>query len=135
MMSFNRISLFVAAIFATVLFAGSASAQGGGWVQLGCQPVNFSIDRDVLRVGKHDGRYRAIRLRAMENNVYMMDLKVVYGNGNPDDIPVRSEIRAGGTSGRLDLRGHDRRIDRVEMVYRTQPNFRGRAVVCVEGQI
>ena len=63
----------------------------------------------------------------------MLDLKVVYANGEPDDIPVRSVIRAGRETRALDLRGRDRAIDRIDMVYRSRPNFRGQATVCVEG--
>ena len=65
----------------------------------------------------------------------MMDLKVVYANGQPDDISVREEIRAGGQTRPLDLRGERRAIRQIDMVYRSQPNFRGQATVCVEGQI
>ena len=64
----------------------------------------------------------------------MFDVKVVYGNGNPDDIPVRANIPAGGSSGPMDLKGGDRVIDRIELVYRTQPNFRGEGVICVDGR-
>jgi hypothetical protein len=63
----------------------------------------------------------------------MLDLKVVYANGEPDDIPVRSLIRAGRETRSLDLRGRDRAIDRIDMVYRSRPNFRGQATVCAEG--
>ena len=103
------------------------------WVGLGCKNVNFNVDRDVLQVGNRDGRFTALRLIARGNNAYMLDLKVVYGNGAPDDVPVRAELRSGTASGKLDLRGSDRAIDRVEMVYRSQPNFRGKAEICVEG--
>jgi len=37
--------------------------------------------------------------------VHMMDLKVIYANGQPDDITVREEIRAGGQTRALDLKG------------------------------
>jgi hypothetical protein len=63
----------------------------------------------------------------------MLDLKVVYTNGEPDDIQVRSLIRAGSRTRPLDLRGRERAIQRVEMVYRKRLNFRGSATVCVEG--
>ena len=64
----------------------------------------------------------------------MNDLKVVYGNGVPDDIQVRSEIRDGGQTRPLDLKGRGERvIDRIEMTYRAKPNFKGSAKVCVEG--
>ena len=76
----------------------------------------------------------AIRLRAAGNAVQVLDLKVIYGNGEPDDIPVRARIAQGGTSGVLDLRGHDRGIDRIQMIYARVPNFRGRARICVDGR-
>ena len=100
---------------------------------LGCQHVAFSVDRDVLRVGQQAGTFRAIRLKVRGNDIFMLDLKVVYGNGAPDDLPVRALIRAGGSSGAIDLKGDRRYIDRVQMIYRSRPNFRGEAEVCVEG--
>ncbi len=104
------------------------------WVELGCQQVSFvGRDRDVIRVGRRDGRFSAIRLRARNNDVEMLDLRVVYGNGEPDDIPVRRVIRVGSQSGPLDLRGRDRFIERIEMVYRQRPSFRGQATVCADG--
>ena len=104
------------------------------WVALGCRDVSFSVDRDVIRVGVRDGRFTHIRLRVTGNDVRMLDLKVIYTGGEPDDLPVRAVIRAGGQSGQLDLRGRDRSIDRVEMIYAARPNFRGRARVCVDGR-
>lgn len=103
------------------------------WDELGCQKVGFIVDRDVIRVGREDGRFRAIRVRVAGNRVHMMDLKVVYANGTPDDIPVREEIRAGGQTRPLDLKGERRAIRQIEMVYRSQPSLRGRATVCVDG--
>ena len=102
------------------------------WVQLGCKRVGFLVDRDVIPVGRQEGRFKAIRLKAAGNDVHMLDLKVVYGNGEIDDLPVRADIRAGGQTRPLDLRGRERSIARVEMVYRSRPNFRGQANICVE---
>jgi len=104
-----------------------------GWVALGCQRVGFGVDRDVIRVGAQRGGFKAIRLKVAGNTINMLDLKVVYANGAPDDIPVRSIIPAGGQTGPLDLRGRERAIARIEMIYRSQPNFRGQATICVEG--
>jgi hypothetical protein len=106
----------------------------GKWEQLGCQKVGFLTDRDTIKVGRREGRFKAIRLEVSGNAVYINDLKVVYANGAPDDISVRSEIREGGQSGPLDLKGRERAIDRVELVYRAKPNFRGSAQVCVAGR-
>ena len=104
------------------------------WVELGCQRVSlFGKDRDSIRVGRREGRFKAIRLHVRGADVEMLDLKVIYANGEPDDIRVRHFIRQGERTRPLDLRGRERSIDRVEMVYRTVPNFKGQATVCVEG--
>lgn len=112
-------------------------AGGGGgrdkWEELGCQKVGFLGDRDVVKVGRREGRFKAIRLVVSGNSVYIMNLKVIYANGAPDSIDVKSEIKEGGQSGPLDLKGRDRAIDRVELVYRAKPNFSGSAKVCVQG--
>ena len=122
----------IAGIFAGLSLAPTAAS--ARWEQLGCQKVGFLVDKDVIKVGRDEGKFRSIRLLVSGNKVHMMDLKVIYANGQPDDIPVREEIRAGGQTKPLDLRGERRAIRQIEMVYRSQPNFKGEATVCVEGQ-
>jgi hypothetical protein len=46
---------------------------------------------------------------------------------------VRKHIRAGSQTAPLDLKGRDRAIDSVEMTYKSRPNFKGLATVCVDG--
>lgn len=103
------------------------------WVQLGCQDVSFrGRDRDTIRVGRREGRFRALRLTARGNDVEIRRVSVVYGNGAPDELDVQRVIRRGDRSDRLDLRG-DRAIRRIDMVYRQRDDFPGRATVCAEG--
>lgn len=125
----------VAALLSAGLVSGQANAQpvAERWVELGCRTVGFFVDRDAIPVGVKNGLFRAIRLRVAGNAIYMMDLKVIYANGEPDDIPVRAEIPPGGQTRPIDLRGTDRFIQRIQMVYRSKPNFRGQAIVCAEG--
>jgi hypothetical protein len=102
------------------------------WVPLGCQSVGFAVDRDVIKVGRREGRFKAIRLVAQGNRVHLISLRVVYANGEPDDLAINTMLRPGVRTRALDLRGRERALDRVEMVYQSRPNFRGRAQVCVE---
>jgi hypothetical protein len=112
----------------------SAQPRGkGNWERLGCEEVGRRADRDVIRVGRREGRFQAIRLSASGNDVHVQDLKVVYANGRPDDIRVRRELREGDETRPLDLKGRDRAIDRIELT--TKRDFKGRghgrAKVCV----
>ena len=64
----------------------------------------------------------------------MLDLTVIYSNGDPDDIRVRHILDRGERTRPLDLRGRARSIRMIEMVYRALPNRRDREpTVCVEG--
>lgn len=115
---------------------GPGPGPGGGrdWVELGCQRVSlFGRDRDSIRVGRREGRFKSIRLLVRGADVEILNLSVVYANGAPDDIPVKHFLREGDRTRPLDLRGWERSIDRVDMVYRTVPNFKGQATVCIEG--
>lgn len=124
---------YLAVVAALAPLALAPSVAHARWEQLGCQKVGFGVDRDVIKVGRSEGRFKAIRLRVAGNKVHMMDLKVIYADGQPDDIPVRDEIRAGGQTRPLDLKGARRAIREIQMVYRSQPSFKGEATVCVEG--
>ena len=80
---------------------GLAPTAASAWENLGCQKVGFLVDRDVIKVGRQEGKFKAIRLKVDGNKVYMTDVKVIYANGAPDDIPVREEIERADKPARL----------------------------------
>jgi hypothetical protein len=127
--------LLSAAIFST------ADAQGrpdkdSKWERLGCERVGNRADYDEIKVGRREGRFSALRLEATGNSVEILDLKVIYNNGSPDDIRVRSKINEGDRTRALDLRGRERSIDRIQIVSKKDREGpgRGRAQVCVYGR-
>jgi hypothetical protein len=140
----RSLAAIAVALVCTSLVAADAQAQRRNrdrddWVDLGCKKVNFmGADRDSIEVGRREGRFSAIRLEARGNDVEMLDLKVIYANGTPDDIPVRTLIRQGTRTRPLDLRGRERAIHRIDMVYKKRANLKGLlggdATVCVEGR-
>jgi hypothetical protein len=104
------------------------------WVELGCREVSFDgRDRDTIRVGRNEGRFRAIRLTARGSDIEVVRVQVVYANGNPDELDVQRLIRRGDRTEPLNLRGRERSIARIDMVYRQRGVDRGRATVCAEG--
>ncbi|MGE0629508.1 MAG: hypothetical protein AB7O43_16990 [Hyphomicrobiaceae bacterium] len=132
----------VAAIGIGAAIAGNAFAQRPNdrrgppkrpnWVSLGCQQADFRKDRDGITVGRREGRFKALRLRVTGNDIHVNNLVVVYANGNPDNLPVQRLVRVGTASAPIDLVGRQRAIRRVEISYRSRPNFRGRATVCID---
>jgi hypothetical protein len=132
----------VSALAGALVLAGTfvtdavAQREDRDWVELGCQLVSFRTDRDVIRVGRQEGRFTAIRLYASGGDVEMLGLTVIYANGDPDEIRVRHVLERGERTRPLDLRGRARSIDRIELVYRALPNRRDREPeVCVEGRV
>lgn len=114
--------------------AVTATASAASAVELGCRAVGFINDRDVIPVGRDIGRLKAIQLRVAGNAIEMRDLKIVYGNGQVDDVPVRSIFRPGQTTRWIDLKGNRRVIKEIVMTYASKPSFKGQARVCVHAR-
>lgn len=104
---------------------------GASAAQLGCRSVGFVKDTDVIPVGRDAGKFRAVQLQVLGNDIEMRDLKIVYGNGQVDDVPVRAHIRKGQATRWIDLKGDKRFIKEVVMTYASKPSFKGQARVCV----
>ena len=116
--------------------------RGRDWVELGCQQVALiGKDRDTIKVGRREGRFKSIRLLVRGADVEVRNVRVIYANGEPDNLEVKHFIKAGERTRPLDLKGWERSIDRIEMVYKTAFNpvdivakqRIGSATVCVEG--
>ncbi len=104
-----------------------------GDVLFGSQYVGFGVDRDVIRVGAEIGKFDKIRLRVLDNDIHIKDLKVVYANGDADDLVVNADIKQNSRTQWFSLKG-DRFVKEVQLVYRSKPNFKGQARVEVLGQ-
>src|SRR5688572_6578971 len=53
------------------------------WDLLGEQSVGFGVDRDVIRVGRREGRFSALALEVTDNDVEILDLNVIFDRGPP----------------------------------------------------
>jgi hypothetical protein len=59
------------------------------WDLLGEQSVGFGVDRDVIRVGRREGRFSALALEVRDNDVEILDLNVFFNRGPPQSLRVR----------------------------------------------
>jgi hypothetical protein len=113
--------------------ATPGAALSGGDVLFGAQYVGFGVDRDVIRVGSEIGKFDRIRLRVLENDIHINEIKVVYANGSTDALAVNADIPKNSRTNWIDLRG-DRFIKEIQMVYRSKPSVKGQARIEVFGQ-
>jgi hypothetical protein len=108
-------------------------ATPGGDVLFGAKYIGFLTDRDVIRVGNEIGKFAKIRLRVVDNDIHINELKVVYANGESNTLAVDADIPKNSRTNWIDLRG-DRFIKDIEITYRSRTTFDGQARIEVFGQ-
>jgi Protein of unknown function (DUF2541) len=104
-----------------------------GDVLFGTQTVGFGVDRDVVRVGAEVGKFDKIRMRVLDSDIFIRSAKVVYANGEADEVAFNADIKANSRTRWIDLKG-DRFIKEIQLIYNSKPNFKGRAYIEVYGQ-
>lgn len=89
----------------------------GRWVLLGHKRIEGRADNDRIDLGPRAGAFRALQFRVEGGDVRFDRVLVTYGNGQTDQISVRSEIPSGGRSRAIDLPGDRRVISSIAMWY------------------
>jgi hypothetical protein len=111
-----------------------------GWVLLGSDTAGFiGLDTETIRVGRNEGGFRRIRVSVKDRAISLNELRIVYGNGQTDVVPVKAKVEAGSTYGPIDLQGGTRIIKEIKAKYRSriidrEARGRGRATVEIWGQ-
>lgn len=119
---------------AAVTSAVDRSTATGAWELLGARSVDFVRDRDTIPVGRAEGRYTAIQVVVRERPIYLRYVDVTFGNGGTQRMTINSRLRSDQRTAVLDLRGNQRAIRSVEIVYRIPRRARGEAEVLVFGR-
>jgi len=89
----------------------------GRWEYLGESNVDGRMDHDMIRVGRHEGTFRALQIRVERAAVDFQRVIVHYAGGSGGPIELRHRIPAGGQSRVIDLPGDRRMITGVEFFY------------------
>src|SRR5262245_43866780 len=105
--------LFVLAIFCSASYAQRYNR----WIYLGESNVDGNVDHDKIKIGRDDGRFRAIQIRVERAPIEFERVVVRYGNGSSERIDIRNRIRPGRSTRVINLRGNDRVIESVEVWY------------------
>jgi hypothetical protein len=117
----RRKNLWLLGLIAALAFGASLYAQDrddeGRWAFLGSRHVDGHHDHDVVHVGQHDGKFRAVQLRVTGGAVDFHRVVVHFGNGTSEEIAFRERIPDGGRTRPIDLPGDRRIIRSVELWY------------------
>ena len=88
-----------------------------GWHKIGETVVNFKTDRDAIVVLGED-KFKAIQIVVTDAPIRLEDLKVFYENDSTEDLHVRADFKPNEKTRIIDLKGKDRNLKRVVLVYK-----------------
>ena len=113
----KALQVILAALLLTTFGQALYAQNYGRWVFLGEANVDGNADHDKIKIGRDDGRFRAIQIRVERAPIEFQRVVVHYGNGADEEIAIRNRINAGGKTRVIDLRGNERVIESVEFWY------------------
>jgi len=99
-----------------------------GWEKLGERMVDGKVDRDVIHVGRAEGKFSRINLVVEHSALEMFDVVVRFGDGTDFSPNVRHVFGENTRSRVIDLPGDRRVIRSVEFRYGNLPGG-GRAQI------
>jgi hypothetical protein len=134
-------SFFIALIAFTSLSAFSNSQAGKNltavnqaWEKLGSRVVTMTGDHDEILVTATEGVYSAIQLRILKAPIHLLNINIIFGNGDNENIVFDKMFAAGSETRVIDLVGNKRIIKKVNLNYKSAPTQKGRAVVSLWGR-
>ena len=133
--------VFATVLLSAILFIGLSSFDtantakiGNNWEKLGSKKVNYRVDKDVIRVGKHEGTFRKLKVVVTKGGLNMHRMVVHYGNGSKEEIKLKHNFSRRSDSRIIDLNGRNRIIQKITFLYDTKNISRRRATVHVFGR-
>jgi len=106
----------------------------GSWRLLGERVIDFVAEKDLITVTGND-IFRKLKFKIADAPIDMKDMKVMFENGEVQNIPLNFKMEKGHESRVIDLAGTARRIKVVYFNYKTvKPGFRGKAKLTLFGQ-
>jgi hypothetical protein len=114
--------LFVA--LANVSFAqepGVVVSNKAGWHKIGEVKASFKMENESIAVLGAD-KFKSIKLKVTDAPINIERVQVFYESGEMEEIPVRSELKAGAETRTIDLKGSTQELKKVVFTYKTISN-------------
>lgn len=120
--------------FSSNLAGKNLSAVNQAWEKLGSRVVTMTADHDEILVTASEGVYTAIQLRILKAPIHLLNINIIFGNGDNENIVFDKLFTAGSETRVIDLVGNKRIIKKVNLNYKSVPTQKGRAVVSLWGR-
>ena len=92
-----------------------------GWYKIGERKVNFTTDRDDIAILGKD-RFSAILFKVKDSPIHLVSATVVYESGDNESLELDFPIASAGESQVINLKGGQRAIKKITLVYKTVAN-------------
>ena len=92
-----------------------------GWRLMGEGLVAGPFEREIIHVGKYEGRFTRVMLVVTESSLEVGDVVIQFGNMQRWSPGLRHGFADGSRSRAIDLPGHVRFIRGVELVHGSVP--------------
>ena len=103
----------------TTLLAQKDKDQGN-WNKIGEATLDFKTTKGVITIANVDN-FKALRIKT-DAPVHVDNIVVVYDSGDPLNVPVRYDFKAGIESRSINLQDATRKIKEVDVTYRLVMN-------------
>ncbi len=105
-----------------------------GWISYGCQAFGTDIEELYIPVGRMQGTFTKIRVKALKNSLTLKKMIVVYGNGRQEPlIRYSSRVRMGEYTSEYKLSHKRRFISEVKLKAKARDyQNKEKVLVCLE---
>ncbi|MCE3226397.1 MAG: hypothetical protein K0S32_948 [Bacteroidetes bacterium] len=90
-----------------------------GWHKIGEVSASFKMENESIVVLGADV-FKSIKIKVTDAPLNLLILQVYYETGEVEDIPVKSELKAGSETREIAIKQKD--IKKVSFTYKTLPN-------------
>jgi len=118
---------FLLSLLISTAFLSSPSF-AAEWTKIASRNVDFKTDVDVIKVGKSQGLFKAIKIDVDRGGIEMYDIVVHFENGEKFSPKTRVNFAKGSLSRTIDLPGDARAIEKVRFVYKSKGKKRKKIV-------
>ena len=94
----------------------------------------MTADHDEIVVTASEGVYSAIQLRIMKAPIHLLNINIIFGNGDNENVVFDKMFAAGSETRVIDLPGNKRIIKKVNLNYKSAPTQKGRVVISLWGR-